>query len=161
MAGVEQLLPAATPARPISTFSRGHSHVSWLLDSGLVGWSAGWRWASVIRWWSMGWSSTVGSGSTVRRYPAVGLPGVQRPRWVAGCWLCRWYLSGRDAEGASRVHDASTDAVSAGLALLGHLAAGVSPAVRPAVAHGDVYLPNMLLDEAGRFQVSLDLEHVR
>lgn len=51
--------------------------------------------------------------------------------------------------------------VSAGLSLLGVQADSVSPVVRPAVAHLDVYLPNILVDDAGRFRVLLDLEHVR
>jgi len=51
--------------------------------------------------------------------------------------------------------------VSAGLALLGQLADEVSGVVRPAVAHLDVYLPNILVDPAGYFSVLLDLEHVR
>jgi Ser/Thr protein kinase RdoA (MazF antagonist) len=59
------------------------------------------------------------------------------------------------------VDDAPAALVSAGLALLGRLADGVSPVVRPAVAHLDVYLSNVLLDDTGRFQVLLDLEHVR
>ena len=51
--------------------------------------------------------------------------------------------------------------VPAGLALLGTLADSVSPVVRAAVAHLDVYLPNVLLDDEGRFCALLDLEHVR
>ena len=52
-------------------------------------------------------------------------------------------------------------AVTAGLALLGGLADNVSPVVRPAVCHLDLYLPNILLDGGGRFSALLDLEHVR
>lgn len=51
--------------------------------------------------------------------------------------------------------------VEAGLKLLSGLAEEVSPVARPAVAHLDVYLPNILLDEKGGFRVLLDLEHVR
>lgn len=58
--------------------------------------------------------------------------------------------------------DSSTsDLVAAGLVLLGALADSVSPVVRPAVAHLDVCLPNILVDDAGGFRVLLDLEHVR
>lgn len=53
------------------------------------------------------------------------------------------------------------DLVSAGLGLLGALADSVSLVVRPAVAHLDVYLPNILVDDVGRFRVLLDLEHLR
>ncbi|SFB64756.1 Phosphotransferase enzyme family protein [Amycolatopsis marina] len=51
--------------------------------------------------------------------------------------------------------------VAAGLVLLGRLADEVSVVVRPAVAHLDVYLPNILLDAEGCFRALLDLEHVR
>ncbi|MGH3623494.1 MAG: phosphotransferase [Sciscionella sp.] len=37
----------------------------------------------------------------------------------------------------------------------------VSPVARPAVAHLDVYMPNILLDDEGGFRVLLDLEHLR
>ncbi|MEU0519362.1 aminoglycoside phosphotransferase family protein [Streptosporangium sp. NPDC006007] len=53
------------------------------------------------------------------------------------------------------------DLVPSGLALLGALSDSVSRVVRPAVAHLDVYLPNILVDDAGRFRVLLDLEHLR
>lgn len=33
--------------------------------------------------------------------------------------------------------------------------------VRPALTHLDVYLPNLLVDQSGRFRALLDLEHVR
>ena len=59
------------------------------------------------------------------------------------------------------VDDIPTALVKAGLDLLGGLAEEVSPIARPAVAHLDVYLPNILLDEEGGFRVLLDLEHVR
>jgi aminoglycoside phosphotransferase (APT) family kinase protein len=52
-------------------------------------------------------------------------------------------------------------AIPAGLVLLGGLADDVSPLVRPAVSHLDLYLPNILLDDEGRFRALLDLEHVR
>lgn len=52
-------------------------------------------------------------------------------------------------------------AVPAGLVLLGGLADDVSPVVRPAVSHLDLYLPNILLDDGGWFRALLDLEHVR
>ena len=48
----------------------------------------------------------------------------------------------------------------AGIDLLCELADDVSPVVRPAVAHLDVYLPNILV-EGGRFRALLDLEHLR
>lgn len=51
--------------------------------------------------------------------------------------------------------------VASGLALLGQLAGEVSPVVRPAVAHLDLYLPNILLDTVGSFRALLDLEHLR
>ncbi len=51
--------------------------------------------------------------------------------------------------------------VKAGLDLLSGLAEEVSPVAQPAVAHLDVYLPNILLDDEGGFRVLLDLEHVR
>ncbi|MGJ7905512.1 phosphotransferase family protein [Actinopolyspora sp. H202] len=51
--------------------------------------------------------------------------------------------------------------IRAGLDLVRRLSEDVSPAVWPCVAHLDVYLPNLLLDELGRFRALLDLEHVR
>uniref|UniRef100_UPI0004750382 phosphotransferase family protein n=1 Tax=Actinoalloteichus spitiensis TaxID=252394 RepID=UPI0004750382 len=59
------------------------------------------------------------------------------------------------------VDDIPAALVKAGLDLLGGLAEEVSPVARPAVAHLDVYLPNILLGEEGGFRVLLDLEHVR
>lgn len=59
------------------------------------------------------------------------------------------------------VDDVPVALVDAGMTLLCRLADEVSPVVRPAVAHLDVYLPNVLLDDDGRFRVLLDLEHVR
>src|SRR5690606_28626214 len=41
------------------------------------------------------------------------------------------------------------------------LADDVSPHVRPAVAHLDVYLPNILVGDKGRLRILLDPEHVR
>jgi aminoglycoside phosphotransferase (APT) family kinase protein len=51
--------------------------------------------------------------------------------------------------------------IEAGLLLLDRLGSDVSSSVRPAVAHLDVYLPNILVDAAGRFRALLDLEHLR
>ncbi|MGH3567093.1 MAG: phosphotransferase family protein [Pseudonocardia sp.] len=65
----------------------------------------------------------------------------------------------RDRAGAGDGGDA--DLVAAGLLLLGQLADAVSPVVRPAVAHLDVYLPNILVDGEGDFRALLDLEHLR
>jgi aminoglycoside phosphotransferase (APT) family kinase protein len=48
-----------------------------------------------------------------------------------------------------------------GLDLLGRLAREVSPVVRPAAVHADVYLPNILLGPDDEFALLLDLEHVR
>jgi aminoglycoside phosphotransferase (APT) family kinase protein len=65
---------------------------------------------------------------------------------------------------AYREHETDSgtgDLVTAGLVLLGALADSVSPVVRPAVAHLDLYLPNILVDDAGYFRVLLDLEHVQ
>lgn len=59
------------------------------------------------------------------------------------------------------VDSAAASVVSAGLALLVRLGDAVSHAVRPAVAHLDVYLPNILVDAEGQFRALLDLEHVR
>lgn len=88
--------------------------------------------------------------------PATGL-GVGPDAWSAAVagrieLLRRAY---RDIDGVA------ADPVSAGLVLLGRLADDVSPVVWPAVTHLDVYLPNVLLDDKGRFRVLLDLEHVR
>jgi hypothetical protein len=51
--------------------------------------------------------------------------------------------------GDGRSAAVGTGLVSAGLALLGRLADEVSPVVRPAVAHLDVYLPNILVNPKG------------
>ena len=59
------------------------------------------------------------------------------------------------------VDDVPAELVKAGLELLDGLAVEVSAVARPALAHLDVYLPNILLDEAGRFRALLDLEHLR
>ncbi|WP_222844664.1 phosphotransferase family protein [Saccharomonospora sp. CUA-673] len=59
------------------------------------------------------------------------------------------------------VDDIPAALVKTGLDLLISLAEAVSPVARPAVAHLDVYLPNVLLDDEGHFRVLLDLEHVR
>lgn len=65
----------------------------------------------------------------------------------------------RDREGARDRGDKGL--VSAGLLLLGQLAGEASPVVCPAVAHLDVYLPNILVDGEGGFRALLDLEHLR
>ncbi len=59
------------------------------------------------------------------------------------------------------VDDIPAKLIKAGLDLLGGLAEEVSSVARPAVAHLDVYLPNILLDDEGGFRVLLDFEHVR
>ncbi|MGH3607029.1 MAG: phosphotransferase family protein [Pseudonocardiaceae bacterium] len=64
-----------------------------------------------------------------------------------------------DQENTGNGSDA--DLMAAGLLLLGQLADAVSPAVRPAVTHLDVYLPNILVDSEGGFRALLDLEHLR
>jgi aminoglycoside phosphotransferase (APT) family kinase protein len=74
------------------------------------------------------------------------------------------YVAGR-VERLERAYDRtavdSGASVAAGLKLLRLLAEDVSPSVSPAVAHLDVYLPNLLLDESGGFRALLDLEHVK
>lgn len=59
------------------------------------------------------------------------------------------------------IDDLPTGLVDAAMTLLGRLTDEISPVVRPAVAHLDIYLPNILLDDHGRFRLLLDLEHVR
>lgn len=66
----------------------------------------------------------------------------------------------RRAYGEEGMDDATASVVSAGFELLVRLGSEVSHAVRPAVAHLDVYLPNILVD-GGRFRALLDLEHLR
>lgn len=88
---------------------------------------------------------------------AVGGLGVGPASWgavVAGraAWLRDAYRS---------LDEAPLALVEAGIGLLCRLADDVSPHVRPAVAHLDVYLPNILVDDKGRFRILLDLEHVR
>lgn len=56
---------------------------------------------------------------------------------------------------------AADGVVAAGLDLLAELGQEVSAVVRPATAHLDLYLPNILLGPDGRFLMLLDLEHVR
>lgn len=60
-----------------------------------------------------------------------------------------------------RVRMADRGMLTAGRALVAELAEAVSDVVRPAPVHGDVYPPNLLLDDAGRFGTLLDLEHLR
>lgn len=64
---------------------------------------------------------------------------------------------------ADRDGDLGSDAsvVSGGLDLLVQLGDAVSGEARPAVAHLDLYLPNILVDADGRFRAILDLEHLR
>jgi aminoglycoside phosphotransferase (APT) family kinase protein len=59
------------------------------------------------------------------------------------------------------IDDVSVSLVDDGMALVCRLAQGLSPVVRPAVAHLDVHLPNILLDHQAQFRALLDLEHVR
>lgn len=72
--------------------------------------------------------------------------------------LARTYRDRRDRAG---VPDGDAELVTAGLSLLAELAHAVSPPVRPAVTHLDVYLPNILVGEDGRFRALLDFEHLR
>lgn len=74
--------------------------------------------------------------------------------YVVGC-LERLERAYRDSDGDIGA------LVAAGLKLLWRLTEDVSPVVSPAVAHLDLYLPNILLDEAGSFRALLDLEHLR
>jgi hypothetical protein len=57
--------------------------------------------------------------------------------------------------------DGRSGLLFSGLALLRDLVGHVSPVVRPALTHLDIYFPNILLDERGRFRALLDLEHIR
>lgn len=65
------------------------------------------------------------------------------------------------AQSYQALDDAPLSLIEAGIGLLCRLADEVSPVVRPAVAHLDVYLPNILLNVDGTFRILLDLEHVR
>ncbi len=59
------------------------------------------------------------------------------------------------------MESASMSVISTGLDMLNRLGDAVSRLVRPAVAHLDMYLPNILLGVDGRFRALLDLEHLR
>jgi aminoglycoside phosphotransferase (APT) family kinase protein len=106
------------------------------------------------------------TGSALARLHQVPVDGFGDPVTGLGSGRATWgeVVAGRVEIlrcAYRRLDDAPVAVLSAGLELLGMLADEVSPGVRPAVAHLDIYLPNVLLDEAGRFQVLLDLEHVR
>jgi aminoglycoside phosphotransferase (APT) family kinase protein len=74
------------------------------------------------------------------------------------------YVSGRIERLERAYRDSETEMGSlaaAGLKLLWRLAEDVSVVVSPAIAHLDLYLPNILLDEMGEFRSLLDCEHLR
>ncbi len=65
------------------------------------------------------------------------------------------------AESHRRVDGVSEAVLATGRGLVVELAEAVSSVVEPVPVHGDVYLPNLLLSEEGRFVALLDLEHMR
>ena len=106
------------------------------------------------------------TGRALARLHQVPVEGFGDPAMGLGAGPASWgeVVAGRVEilrRAYGTVAEAPAAVVSAGLGLLGPLADGVSAVVCPAVAHLDVYLPNVLLDEVGRFQVLLDLEHMR
>lgn len=105
-------------------------------------------------------------GRALARLHQVPVPSFGQIDTGLGDGPAMWadYVSGRveRLKRAYRESDADTGALAAaGLKLLWSLADDVSPVVSPAVAHLDLYLPNILLDEAGEFSTLLDCEHLR
>ncbi|MGH3889763.1 MAG: phosphotransferase family protein [Pseudonocardiaceae bacterium] len=106
------------------------------------------------------------TGSAVARLHQVPVEAFGDPVTGLGAGPATWseVVAGRTellGRAYGHVEGVPAALISAGLALLGRLADAVSRVVQPAVAHLDLYLPNVLLDDEGRFQVLLDLEHVR
>lgn len=106
------------------------------------------------------------TGAAVARLHQVPVEAFGNPLSGLGAGPQSWgaVVAGRIEwlRGAYRtVGDVPPAIVDAAMSLLHRLADDVSPVVRPAIAHLDLYLPNVLLDHEGRFRILLDLEHVR
>lgn len=106
------------------------------------------------------------TGAALARLHQVPVEGFGEPVAGLGVGPDSWsaVVAGRVEwlRGAYRtLNDTPLAIIEAAMGLLRQLADEVSPVVRPAVAHLDLYLPNVLLDNEGRFRILLDLEHVR
>lgn len=109
-------------------------------------------------------------GAALGQMHQISVAGFGDPATGMGLWGGSWadvvetrastltgaYEELERSEGAS-----VTRLARQGLGLLTDLAAEVSAYVAPAVCHLDVYRPNILVDEHGRFRALLDLEHLR
>lgn len=103
-------------------------------------------------------------GAAVARVHQVPVPGFGDAATGLGTGPASWpgIIAQRAYTAVVSVHPdgRSTAAVDAAAGLLVDLASGLET-VTAAVAHLDVFAPNVLVDQRGRFARLLDLEHIR
>lgn len=106
------------------------------------------------------------AGAALARLHRVSAPGFGDPASGVGTGPDTWddYVAGRLTQLRHHHAEAGTASiawVAEAISMVERLAARVSPWVRPALVHHDVYLPNLLAGDDGEFVALLDLEHLR